>query len=83
MDLARAMHEERFGSGTVVCEEGDVGNCMYLVVEGEVDVLAGTRKVAEMGADDFFGEMALLDLNLDGTQTLQVRREEMLALVRP
>ena len=61
MDLARAMHEERFASGAVVCEQGDVGNCMYLVVEGEVDVVVATTTVAEMGANDFFGEMALFD----------------------
>ena len=61
MDLAQTMHEERFTSDSVVCEEGEVGNCMYLVVEGTVKIVVGGTPVAETGPGDFFGEMALFD----------------------
>ena len=61
MDLAQTMQEERFDAGSVICREGEVGNCMYLVVEGTVKVTAGSTLLAETGEGDFFGEMALFD----------------------
>ncbi|MFP6563258.1 MAG: cyclic nucleotide-binding domain-containing protein, partial [Myxococcota bacterium] len=61
MDLAGAMHEERFEEGTDVCREGEIGNCMYLIVSGRVGLRSGTTRLAQMGARDFFGEMALFD----------------------
>jgi CRP/FNR family transcriptional regulator, cyclic AMP receptor protein len=53
-----------FPKGTVFFKEGDIGTEMYLINEGDVLI---TRKVggvdvvlAELGAGEFFGEMALI-----------------------
>ncbi len=61
MDLASAMHEERFVDAADICREGEIGNCMYLIVEGRVGLRSGSTRLAEMGTRDFFGEMALFD----------------------
>jgi len=48
-------------AGAVVFQEGDPGNEMYGIVEGEVELRTTDRVIAKLGADDVFGEMALID----------------------
>ena len=51
--------------GETIVRQGDSGDCMFVVQEGEVEVVReqdGTSvRIATLGAGDFFGEMALLD----------------------
>lgn len=46
--------------GDVVMAEGDVGDAMYLVGEGTLDVSAKGRHVQTRGAGEYVGEVALL-----------------------
>jgi CRP-like cAMP-binding protein len=48
-------------AGEVIFNEGDTGNEMYGIVEGEVELRTATRSIARLGPDDVFGEMALID----------------------
>ena len=54
-----------YQNGDIIIRQGDAGNCMYVVQQGQVEVLL--RKgdvdvcVAVLGEGDFFGEMALFD----------------------
>jgi CRP/FNR family cyclic AMP-dependent transcriptional regulator len=48
-------------SGTVVFNEGDVGEEMFGIVEGGVELHTTNRVVAKLGIDEVFGEMALID----------------------
>lgn len=59
--LARVSDEARVDAGTVLAQEGHVGQEFFLIVAGEALVLLpdGTRH--DLGPGDFFGEMALLD----------------------
>ena len=41
--------------------EGDTGEAMYLVGDGELRVTRGDTEVAILRQGDFFGELALLD----------------------
>ncbi len=50
----------------VIFREGDPGNCLYLIAEGQVKITKNTNGSNEqvlsiLQADDFFGEMAVLD----------------------
>ncbi len=60
-DLAGIIQEERVPAGTTVFEMGDLGQCMYIIYEGEVRIHAGSTELARLGNRDFFGELALLD----------------------
>jgi CRP-like cAMP-binding protein len=56
----------RYKSGEAVFEKGDVGDSLYIMVEGEVDVLlrdpgGAVVVLATLKAPDFFGEMSLID----------------------
>lgn len=50
---------------TVLCREGDAGNCMYIIYSGKVAITKncdGEEKLLVVLSDgDFFGEMALLN----------------------
>ena len=47
--------------GTVIFEEGDAGQEMFGVIEGTVELRLRSGRVLTLGADDIFGEMALID----------------------
>lgn len=49
-----------FAPGEVIFERGDAAACMYVVAEGEVDLVIGGRHLETLGATDVFGELALI-----------------------
>ncbi|MBI4765812.1 MAG: cyclic nucleotide-binding domain-containing protein [Deltaproteobacteria bacterium] len=55
--LIRLRH---FEAGSVVFNQGDIGDSLYLIDDGEVEVLRDGRPIDRMGAGDSFGEVALL-----------------------
>lgn len=64
--VARCMKTERFEPGQVIVAQGEVGQALYVVVSGSVDVRRerpGVEPLAlnTLGRGQFFGEMALLD----------------------
>ena len=52
-------------NGEVIVRQGEVGNCMYVIQQGQVEVLLRKGEVdvcvAVLGEGDFFGKMALFD----------------------
>jgi CRP-like cAMP-binding protein len=63
-DVSRRLSPIRFRQGEVIIREGDPGYEMYFIEAGRVRVVRGSGPdailLAEMGAGDLFGEMALL-----------------------
>jgi CRP-like cAMP-binding protein len=54
-----------FKDGEVIIRQGDVGECMFVIQEGEVEIFVekGGQEVqlAVKGKGDFIGEMAIFD----------------------
>jgi len=50
-----------FKAGDVVFREGDAANELFVIKSGQVRVQIGNRTVTELGQDNIFGEMALID----------------------
>lgn len=55
-----------YKNGEVIICEGEEGNCMYVIQEGEVEVLIAGEDEKEIrlgvrGEGEFFGEMAIFD----------------------
>jgi CRP-like cAMP-binding protein len=46
--------------GTVLCREGGLGQEFFVLVDGEVEVTQGGKRIASRGSGEFFGEVALL-----------------------
>jgi CRP/FNR family transcriptional regulator, cyclic AMP receptor protein len=52
---------QQFAAGQTIFAEGDPGDVMYGVTEGEVEIRVGDRAVETLGPGGIFGEMALID----------------------
>jgi HEAT repeat protein len=66
MAIANIARETDCPKGKVAVREGDQGDVLYLVLEGELSVIKDmgsnrVMKLDEIKAGDFFGEMALFD----------------------
>jgi CRP-like cAMP-binding protein len=60
------MNIKSFGKGAVIFRQGDAGDCMYDIQSGRVGIFdhygePDEKKIAELYADQIFGEMGLLD----------------------
>lgn len=63
--FAQFMDLERITQWSVVVKQGDLGDTMYLILEGELRVrmMAGDKEtiLATLGPGDFFGDISLFD----------------------
>jgi len=60
-EIARLSDDLEVPAGTVMCEEGSRGREFFVIIAGEAAVTRGGRRVATIGAGEFFGEIALLE----------------------
>jgi len=60
-EIAYLMIDVNLKEGDQVVKEGEIGNCMYIISEGSVNVYKGSQLIAKLGRRDFFGELSLLD----------------------
>lgn len=65
--LAAELPQMRIEPGRVVVQEGDTSHEMFIVLGGEIEVVkraldGSTVRVALLGPGDWFGEMAILDV---------------------
>ena len=60
-DIAAILDELHYKPGEVIFEKGQVGDSMYIIIEGKVRVYDGERTIAHLSERDIFGELALLD----------------------
>jgi CRP/FNR family transcriptional regulator, cyclic AMP receptor protein len=59
--VAGALEEKEVMAGQEIIREGDFGDRLYVVVNGEYEVLKGDQVIAKVGERSVFGEMAVLD----------------------
>jgi CRP/FNR family transcriptional regulator len=59
--IARLFKERRFAEGETVIQEGSGGAAFFVIESGEATVLIRGKKHSTLKADDFFGEIALID----------------------
>ena len=60
-ELARRSTRAREPKGTVFSREGERGDELVVLLEGNVEVRRGDKVLAQLGPGEHFGEMALLD----------------------
>lgn len=60
-ELAPLMQEEEVEKGTVIFEENEPGDCMYIIFSGDIQIHKGKTTLAILHEKEVFGELALLD----------------------
>lgn len=59
--LASASDDIEVPAGKVLAREGRLGTEFFVIAEGEAEVTRDGKRLATLGGNDFFGEIALLD----------------------
>lgn len=93
--IAKNMDQVEFPPGATIFAEGDPAREMFVVLDGEVEVLKRSRRgrdtrVAILGPNDAFGEMSIIDVQprsatvrtLGPTRVLRMRSTDLDALYR-
>jgi CRP/FNR family transcriptional regulator, cyclic AMP receptor protein len=60
-DLAPLMQDMELEEGTVIFEEGDFGDSMYIIYQGEIKIYKANTTLAVLKEKEVFGELSLLD----------------------
>ena len=93
--LAARLVPRRFGAGQIIFHHGDPGGLLYIISKGKIKITYSTLDgqealLAILGADDFFGELALLDEAprsataeaIETTEALTLHREDFIRFIR-
>lgn len=93
--IGSIVRERSFQAGGLIIREGSPGDSLFLVLRGRVAVIKDMDSpnpiaLAEIGAEEWFGEMALFDLQprsasvvaVEDTQLLEVGRFEFEEIMR-
>lgn len=89
LPLANVVQKRRLVAGEVLCDEGDVGDALYVVIRGQLEVVVGAEIRGHIKAGEAAGEMALLDggprsASLRASDTMEIYamdREDLLELL--
>ena len=73
------LRHEHYEPGQAVFHQGDVGDSVFVIIDGSAEVLRGSTRVASLGAGEVFGEMALLGGNV---RSATVRCLESMTILR-
>ena len=60
-ELAPLMQEEEIENGTIIFNEGDIGDRMYIIYKGQIRIHKGSTTLAILKEKEVFGELSLLD----------------------
>jgi CRP/FNR family cyclic AMP-dependent transcriptional regulator len=60
-ELAPLMQQKEVEQGTLIFEEGEQGDCMYIILSGEIEIHKGRTVLAVLKEKEVFGELSLLD----------------------
>ena len=60
-DLAPLMKEIQYEQGTEIFKEGEIGDCMYIIQQGNIRIHKGNTTLAILKEKEVFGELSLLD----------------------
>ena len=60
-DLAKVTEDLEVEAGKVLCREGESASEFFVIVDGDVEVTKGGRRLSTLSGGDFFGEIALIE----------------------
>jgi CRP-like cAMP-binding protein len=61
LDVSEIVKEVTFPPDTTIIREDDIGDYMFILVDGEVMIHRRNVQIGKLRSKDFFGEMSILD----------------------
>ena len=80
--LKTICHRRFYRAGSTIVDQDSVGDAMYVVASGEVEVRRSGRTLATLDRGDLFGEMSLIDNDLTSASCTARTDTELLVLQR-
>jgi CRP-like cAMP-binding protein len=80
--ISAVLEELRFQAGERIFSKGDLGDCLYIIAEGQVRVHDGERTLTTLRRGEVFGEMAALDPEVRSASITAVADTRLLRLER-
>jgi len=88
--IAGIAEETEVAAGKLIFQEGDYGDCLYIIIGGSVRIHRGEHELAVLGRMQSLGEMAVLDGSprsasataVEDTTMIKVDREQFLDVMR-
>lgn len=85
--LAETLEARSFAAGSTIFEQGAVGDSMYIVASGDVNIFLageGSRRISlkDLGRGEYFGELALFDAKPRSAGALATSTAQLLELRR-
>lgn len=75
---------KEYRTGEVVFRQGDKGNCMFVIQDGEVEAVVDSDgrelRLRTMGPNEFFGEMALFEQEIRTATIRTLRPSRILSI---
>lgn len=59
-DIFRLFTPTRFSAGSLILEEGNSSDCLYLLVKGTCDIIRKQTRISTLGPGQFLGEIGVL-----------------------
>jgi hypothetical protein len=89
VEVAGLLSDRWAEPGERIVEQGELGDCLYVIASGSVRVHDGERTLAQLGRKQFFGELSLLDAEprsasvsaVDETLLFRLGQNEFYALI--
>ncbi len=86
MAMSAICHAAQYQQGAVIIDENALGEALYLVVEGEVEVFKGEgsrrQELARLGRAELFGEMSLIEGDLTSASVVACTAVNLLVITR-
>lgn len=60
-EIAKILEQIYFSPGQSIIKTGDIGNEMFIIGHGQVEIIVNQNRIAHLGDGQFFGEIALLE----------------------
>jgi CRP-like cAMP-binding protein len=83
--LSESLQVSEVMPGTYIFREDDEADCMYFVLQGDVEVLKKAKsgaeaRVAVLGPGDWFGEMAVIDVQRRSASVITVSPARLITI---
>jgi voltage-gated potassium channel len=78
-DVMKLLRAQRADKGAIIARRGEPAHSMYLIVDGEVEIKLRHQHI-NLGAGDFFGEIAALRQSRRSATVVALRTTRLLAL---